>query len=294
MDRVASHKGLERICSMHRIGDGSRSGLSWSLVGLTMLGWLVPAWGADNSRYMTPDELRPGMKGYGRTVMSGSKIERFDVEIIAVMRNAYYAKQDVILVRCAGLNLEHSGIIGGMSGSPCFIKDDQGRERMIGAVAYGWTFNKDPICGVQPITQMLPISEVRDPSKGSPGDSTTTGEKKTATEEKPTKSSGGGGVEIGEMVAKWSDEPLEKSSRLSVFNADIAKAHAAPRSKAEDSEQQLRPLNMPVMVSGLREQTMSLLKKRFEKLGLTPVVSGGASGSEKAKADQVKLEPGSV
>src|SRR5687768_9045828 len=243
---------------MRRIGKDSRSGFGWKWVGLMVLAWGLPAWGADNARYMSPDELRPGMKGYGRTVMSGSKIERFEVEVISVMRNAYYAKQDVILVRCSGLNLEHSGIIGGMSGSPCFIRDDQGRERMIGAVAYGWTFNKDPICGVQPITQMLSISEVRDPSQSSPGDTTRSGEKKTATEEKPTKRSGGG-TDIGEMIAQWCDEPLDKRSRLSVFNADIAKAQTELRSKSKD-DQQLQPLNMPVMVSGLREQTMSLLK----------------------------------
>ncbi|MGB9625679.1 MAG: hypothetical protein ACPMAQ_12555, partial [Phycisphaerae bacterium] len=116
---------------------------------------------SDRARYMGVDELRPGMKGFGRTVLSGTQIVTFDAEIVSVMRNAFFAGQDVILVRCKGAGLEHSGIIGGMSGSPVYITDENGRNpRMIGAVAFGWTFNKDPICGVQPIYQMLAIEGV--------------------------------------------------------------------------------------------------------------------------------------
>jgi hypothetical protein len=44
-----------------------------------------------------------------------------------------------------------------MSGSPIFLKDEQGRERMIGAFAYGWPMVKDPVAGVQPIEYMLKI-----------------------------------------------------------------------------------------------------------------------------------------
>jgi hypothetical protein len=266
----------------------------WKRVGLLVLVWVLPAWGeVDHTRYMSPDELRPGMKGYGRTVMSGTKIEKFDVEVIAVMRNAYYAKQDVILVRCAGLNLEHSGIIGGMSGSPCYIRDDQGKERMIGAVAYGWQFNKDPICGVQPITQMLPISDVRDPRNGPPGNPTANQDKKSTKNDRPTEVSHGSGVDMGELMATWCDEAVAKGSRFSIFNDDIVKAHTGPSSQPAESEQ-MAPLNMPVMVSGIREQTMSVLKKRFQKAGMEPVVSGAAGAYDKAKAGEVKLEPGSV
>ena len=88
----------------------------------------------DRSLYMTTDELKPGMKGYGKTVLSGTNIQTFNVEVISVVHNSFYAKQDMILVRCSGLNLENTGVIGGMSGSPCYIRDDQGRERLIGLV----------------------------------------------------------------------------------------------------------------------------------------------------------------
>src|SRR5687768_14326857 len=45
--------------------------------------------------------VRPGMRGYGLTVTSATKVERFEVEVVDVMKN-FLAKQDVILVRCLG------------------------------------------------------------------------------------------------------------------------------------------------------------------------------------------------
>src|SRR5205814_1979313 len=68
-------------------------------------------------------------------------------------------KYDVILIDCKGANLEHTGAIAGMSGSPIFLKDDAGRERMIGAFAYGWPMVKDPVAGVQPIEYMLELPQ---------------------------------------------------------------------------------------------------------------------------------------
>lgn len=243
----------------------------------------------DRTRYMSPDEVRAGMKGYGRTVMSGSRIDTFEFEVIGVMRNAYYAKQDVILVRCSGLNLEHSGIIGGMSGSPCYVRLDDGGERMIGAVAYGWNFNKDPICGVQPITQMLPISDVRTrmkEKKPSQGPTASAPSGRAAAER-------GGGHGIAELLARSWGEPVDEGSRLSIFNNEIRKLTDGAV-KPEGPREQLRPLLTPVMVSGGAHGATDRFRDRFERLGLTPVASGAASAAAAEEARGVKLEPGSV
>lgn len=101
--------------------------------------------------------LKTGMKGYGLTVRKHQKIERFDVEIIGVLHHAL-PQQDMILIRCAGLGLEHSGIVAGMSGSPIFIRDG-GKDKLIGALSYGFSFNKDPVAGVTPIANMWPDLE---------------------------------------------------------------------------------------------------------------------------------------
>src|SRR6266478_4946946 len=86
----------------------------------------------DPARHMRVAEVRPGMTGYGLTVFKGDRIEKFDVEVISVLKN-FNPKSDVVLIRAKGDYLEHTGSVAGMSGSPIFLKDDQGRERMIGA-----------------------------------------------------------------------------------------------------------------------------------------------------------------
>jgi len=101
--------------------------------------------------FMAVRDIKPGMKGYGLTVFSGTKIERFDVEVVSIMKQAM-GKMDLILIRMSGGPLAHSGIVAGMSGSPVYIN-----EKLIGAVAYGWTFAKDPIAGVTPIHEMLTV-----------------------------------------------------------------------------------------------------------------------------------------
>ncbi len=107
----------------------------------------VPATrGADT---LAPNQLRPGMTGYGMSVFRGTEPERFQVEIIGVLPNAL-PQQDMILVRMSGANLEQHKIIAGMSGSPVYIDG-----KIIGAIAYGWTFENEPLAGVTPIHNML-------------------------------------------------------------------------------------------------------------------------------------------
>ncbi|MEW6357415.1 MAG: SpoIVB peptidase S55 domain-containing protein [Planctomycetota bacterium] len=109
--------------------------------------------------FMHVRDIKPGMKGYGLTVFSGTTIERFDVEVISVMKQAQ-GKMDLILIRMSGGPLAHSGIVAGMSGSPIYLND-----KLIGAVAYGWTFAKDPIAGVTPIHEMLTVLKRTQPPR---------------------------------------------------------------------------------------------------------------------------------
>ena len=104
---------------------------------------------------MAAADIVGGMKGYGLTVVKGTKVERFDVEVIGVLKKAM-PQQDLILIRCAGLGLEHSGVVAGMSGSPIFLIHPQLGERLVGALSYGFPFNKDPVAGVTSIVDMLP------------------------------------------------------------------------------------------------------------------------------------------
>jgi hypothetical protein len=98
---------------------------------------------------LDPDQLKAGMKGYGLSVFKGTKPERFEVEILGVLKNTF-PKQDMILVRMSGAELEKHKTIAGMSGSPIYIDG-----KLIGALAYSWAFENDPIAGVTPIHNML-------------------------------------------------------------------------------------------------------------------------------------------
>lgn len=104
---------------------------------------------AANIPLLPVKDLQAGMKGIGKTVISGDTIEEFDVEIIGVSgkESSGYS----ILVRLSGPLIEKTGgVAQGMSGSPVYIDG-----RMVGAVAYGKAFNDPHYCFLTPIGSML-------------------------------------------------------------------------------------------------------------------------------------------
>src|SRR5262245_40423959 len=139
--------------SMSRISDLRRA-LSVPLIAFAFsltLGSCAPTFAGepDPKSYWDVKNLRPGMKGSGRTVMVGTKLEEFGAEVLGVMRDVSPGR-DMVLCRLTGCNLEHAGIIQGMSGSPIYIEG-----KLLGAVAFAWEFAKDPIAGVTPFKQMV-------------------------------------------------------------------------------------------------------------------------------------------
>lgn len=89
------------------------------------------------------------MVGEARTVFQGTQPEAFRVRVISILRN-FLPKQDIILVRAEDRRVEGTGIAAGMSGSPVYIDG-----KLVGAIAYGWSFAKEPLAGVTPIESML-------------------------------------------------------------------------------------------------------------------------------------------
>ena len=113
---------------------------------------------------MPVSEVRVGMKGYGKTVFQGGKIERFDFEVMGIQSNASPSRSRII-VKCSGGPLADTGIIAGMSGSPCYIDG-----RLVGALSTGFAFEKEPIGGITPIQEMLDqLKDMPDqPGRGTP------------------------------------------------------------------------------------------------------------------------------
>ncbi|HJU84648.1 MAG TPA: SpoIVB peptidase S55 domain-containing protein [Holophagaceae bacterium] len=98
---------------------------------------------------MPVSEIHAGMKGYGKTVFQGGKIERFEFEVIGIQRNSAPGRSR-ILVKASGGPLADAGIIAGMSGSPCYIDG-----RLVGALSSGFAYEKAPVGGITPIQEML-------------------------------------------------------------------------------------------------------------------------------------------
>ena len=131
---------------------------------------------------MAPSELRRGMSGFGLTTFQGTAIDTFQVEVLGVLKGALGPRMDMILARLSGGPLEHTGLIRGMSGSPVYIDG-----RLIGAIAYGWYFSKDPIGGITPIAHMLEVATRQDPTPNQYG-------KALDLDEETTRLLGGEGV----------------------------------------------------------------------------------------------------
>ena len=58
---------------------------------------------------MSFEDVRPGMKGTGKTVFRGTDVETFDVEILGTLPNIG-PDQDLILGRCSGGPLGDTGV----------------------------------------------------------------------------------------------------------------------------------------------------------------------------------------
>jgi hypothetical protein len=233
----------------------------------------------DPARHMRVSEVRAGMSGYGLSVFKGTRIDRFEVEVISVLRH-FNPKYDVVLVRCKGQNLEHTGSIAGMSGSPIFLRDGEGRDRMVGAFAYGWPLMKDPVGGVQPIEYMLKIPHRDMPAR-----------KAVAT--MPTAA-----ITIGRprwVAADCIMLPGMAQAPASYPFAGLQSMKLNPRLGVDDgSIEKLRPLATPLMTGGLPSQLLSDLEPIFKAYGLVPLQSGSVSGSASPDQPPAKLEPGSV
>ena len=125
----------------------------------------APADAVFASPYTAPsisvDEVKVGQKGYGFTVFQGTTPERFEVEVVGVMRNLAPGLS-YVLVKLTGHGLEKSGVAAGMSGSPVYLDD-----RLLGAVAFGWPFSNEAVGGVTPISAMRKVGPV--PGEGFDG-----------------------------------------------------------------------------------------------------------------------------
>ncbi|MBE0537140.1 MAG: hypothetical protein IH624_15875 [Phycisphaerae bacterium] len=112
----------------------------------------------DATRYITLEEIHTDMDAWCLTVLEGTRVERFPLKILSIIRN-YQPQRDAILVIGTDERFIHAGAIHGCSGSPVYING-----RMAGALAAGWDGSKDPLYLVTPIEEMLAIGATAAPA----------------------------------------------------------------------------------------------------------------------------------
>jgi hypothetical protein len=228
---------------------------------LGFLVWGVVAWNAqgtpDPGTYWQVEEVRPGMKGTGRTVIKGTKIETFQAEVLGVLRNTSPGR-DLVLCRLAGLDLERTGVIAGMSGSPIYIQG-----KLLGAVAYAWPFGKDPIAGITPFVQMerfVASYETRD----------------LAEKSKPSR--------IG------LHQPLNVEGR-SFDTVTVSQDFNDPQPAAADGLWMV-PLRTPLGATGMSPHSLALLREKLSGFGMVPMQGGGVGGNIPEEERNIPLQAG--
>lgn len=238
----------------------------------------------DPARYMRVSDVKAGMKGYGLSVFKGTKIEKFDVEVIDVVKD-FNPKYDAILIRCPQDFLKETGPIAGMSGSPIYLYDKTGKAKMAGAFAYGWPFAKDCLAGVQPIEYMLalPSNESVSWSELNPSDGPHRG-----APDGP--SAQNGGDRSVNPAPRWSLDQVP----LRPWGRRVKRASSGYRPMLGDGAVGMRPLATPLMAGGVSAQALAKIAPLFAGTGLVPMQAGSGIGSADSETEKPKLEPGSV
>ncbi|HKX17087.1 MAG TPA: SpoIVB peptidase S55 domain-containing protein, partial [bacterium] len=122
-------------------------------VGLALVTTGLPSAGADPQTILPLSAVHAGIRGYGLTVIHGTTIQRFDVNVLGVLKGEGDSDTDLILFRASGpLIKQAGGTASGMSGSPIYLNG-----RLAGALSYGYHFPGPDadLSLATPIEQML-------------------------------------------------------------------------------------------------------------------------------------------
>lgn len=238
-------------------------------------------------KIMRASDAQRGMKGYALSVFQGTTIEKFNVEVLGTLERVQ-GGGDLVMIKVLDgpVVTRQSGIIQGMSGSPVYING-----KLLGAIAIGFGFPKEPIGGVTPITEMIegalpdnaprpaPVKISQAPasdfsrrlarfSAQKPDDNQSSPQTFSAPPQNPARAIEGAYVpkaplQIGEhnvtRVAVSSD------ARIPDWSGSAGAATMA-----------MRPCTRLVLMSGISSESLPRWQRLFAPYGLTPMIGGGA------------------
>ena len=210
----------------------------------------------------------PASGGRGLTTFHADQIEEFEVEILGVLEN-FAPQRNMILARFSGGPLKETGIVAGMSGSPVYIEG-----KLLGALAFGFPFSKEPIGGITPIQDIISVV----PEK---------------TEEESPKASRAPPVRIvrvatlsgsGEVDVRWIPPDESEADLISRFQGPATADSGLPVW-----------LRIPLIFSGFDPSWVEPLKSRWRSLGFEPLMGvGNLRWSEEKGSNPPLPQPGSM
>lgn len=202
-------------------------------------------------------QVKRGDKGIGYTVFSADKIAPFNVEVLGILENMLGPHKHVILTRLSGPEIEFTGVIAGMSGSPVYIDG-----KLVGAVAYRFgAFSKEAIAGVTPIESMIgAYREPPEPPRGMEPASTAARSVDLAPVARLERALSPKGISVADFRSR----------------AGLAAAQL-PKARALQGPYEARAIETPVSIAGFEPGVASDLKTRLGEAGFVAMI-GSAGG----------------
>lgn len=232
--------------------------------------------------------VRKGLRGIAKTVVEGTKVDTFDVEVLGVLKGAGPAG-DLILIRASGKVIDQTGgIAAGMSGSPVYIDG-----KLLGAIGFGFNMADHTVGMVTPVADMMRVMELAEkvPEQKVPGQTN-----KALLEVQPLGSVGVGSI----MPFVDGDIKLGDKVISGVAVAPTPVAAKELQQKLGDSVLVMAPVATPVLVGGLGDRAFQRLQSLLAGYPITLVragASGRASSMTTSSADpaaHTEIEPGSA
>jgi hypothetical protein len=212
----------------------------------------------DPAKYISLDEIKPGMEAYCLTEYGVAGIEKFGMEVVDIVRNinpsSTPGSKDAILVKGTDERFMHTGPVAGCSGSPVYIDG-----RLAGALAFTWTYAKDPLYGATPIAEMLQV---------------------------------GLGSQAGVSEKRGGQVGLALDFTAPIDFAEIDRQLRIGLSRAGRGLRGANHLPCPLITSGLPAEVRDQLNAIVEPFGLMVVAGGGGAGNNVGASEGARLVPG--
>ena len=276
---------------------------------------------ASAQEYMDISEVQKGMHGVAKTIVLGTEIEEFGVEVLDVLKNQGPAG-DLILIRVYGDVINRTGgIANGMSGSPVYING-----KLVGAIAYGFKLTDHKTGMITPIKDMLKLWDIDIRNEGieqkeqealalkiqkdKEAKKKEIQERKDAEQKKALEASETAKEETKENKEKIEEKPIEdkaipkekEKTSDSVEESkpkEESKPEEEPKTKEnsetkEDVSKEATPKDSLLQVSGLGESAFNLLSKEMGRYGVSVQQTGTFEGSNEATISYKEVQPGDM